>query len=380
MEIPLLDLKIQYQKIKKEIKIAIDEVLESQRFILGDKVKRLEDKIAKYSDCRFGIGVSSGTDALLISLMALDIKYGDIVITTPYTFFSTVGVITRLGAKPLFVDIDAKTYNMDPEKLGYLLERKAKDNIKAIIPIHLFGQCADMEPILELSNRFNIPVIEDAAQAIGAEYIKNGRRSRAGSMGILGCFSFFPSKNLGGYGDGGMVVTNNEELAKKVRMLRSHGSEKKYYHIYVGINGRLDALQAAVLLVKIKYLDEWSKKRKENAEFYKELFEKIGYQKFDIKLPVTEYNNRHIYNQFVIRVKKRDELKNFLKEKGISTEIYYPLPLHMQPCYKDLGYKEGDFPESEKAAKETLALPIFPELTQNQQEYIVDMIKRFYDK
>ena len=367
MQVPLLDLKAQYATIKDEIKAAIDEVLESQYFILGPKVQQFEEEIAEYCNVQHAVGVASGSDALLLALMAIDVSYGDEVITTPYTFFATAGSISRLGAKPVFVDIDEKTYNINPE----LIAKKITDKTKAIIPVHLYGQCADMDPILEIGKEYNLCIIEDAAQAIGAEY--KGRK--AGSMGDMGCLSFFPSKNLGGYGDGGMVITNNEELTERIRMLRVHGAKPKYYHSLIGLNSRLDALQAAVLSVKLKYLDGWSEFRRQNAENYNHLFADT-----DVVTPYVEPYNRHIYNQYIIRVSKRDELQEFLKERNIGTAIYYPVPLHLQGCYADLGYQEGDFPESENAAKETLALPIYSELTRNGQITVVEVIKEFIEQ
>ncbi|HPD61766.1 MAG TPA: DegT/DnrJ/EryC1/StrS family aminotransferase, partial [Thermodesulfobacteriota bacterium] len=356
MPIPLLDLKAQYATIRDEIKPAIDEVLESQLFILGEKVIKLEEAIANYSGSKFAVGVASGSDALLLALMALNVGYGDQVITTPYTFFATAGSIARLGAVPVFVDIDPKTFNISPQKISECLTTiSPKDKIKAIMPVHLYGQCADMDPILAIAREHGLPVIEDAAQAIGSQYM--GRK--AGSIGDLGCFSFFPSKNLGGFGDGGMVTTNNETLAEKVAILRVHGSKPKYYHKVIGLNSRLDALQAAALLVKIKHLDQWTANRRKNADYYRERFQKNGLDEF-VGLPKTAEGNFHIYNQFVTRVKHRDKLQQFLTQAGIGTEIYYPIPLHLQECFQYLGYKEGDLPESEKAARETLALPIYP--------------------
>jgi len=366
--VPLLDLKSQFIKIKDEIHSAIDGVLETQRFIMGPEVSALEEEIAAYSNCKYGIGVSSGTDALLISLMALDIKPGDEIITTPYTFFSTAGVIHRVGAKAVFVDIEEETYNIDPQQI----ENAITDKTKAIIPVHLYGQCADMDPILEIAQRRHLAVIEDAAQAIGAEY----KERRAGSMGTIGCFSFFPSKNLGGFGDGGMVVTNDEELRNKLIMLRMHGSEPKYYHSIVGGNFRLDAIQAAIVRVKLKYLDNWSQARQENAARYNDLFKKAGLDQTKVKLPVIQ-QNRHIFNQFIISVSKRDQLKEHLMKHNIGTEIYYPVPMHLQKCFEYLDYKKGDFPNSEKAADATLALPIYAELTVAQQEYVVNSIASF---
>ena len=378
MNIPLLDLKAQYAAIKDEIRTAIDEVLESQYFILGPKVEQLENEIARYCNTKYAVGVASGTDALLLSLMATDIGYGDEVITTSYTFFATAGSISRLGAKPVFVDIDPKTYNINPQ----LIEEKITDRTKAVIPVHLYGQCADMEPILETARKYNLRVIEDAAQAIGAKY----KDRKAGSMGDLGCLSFFPSKNLGGYGDGGMVVTNDEELAGKIRVLRVHGSKPKYYHSMIGCNSRLDALQAAVLSVKLKYLGTWTEKRRKNTEFYNTLFAEsglrtsdFGHQTSDIVLPHVADHNYHIYNQYTIRVKERDNLQAHLKTRGIGTALYYPLPLHLQECYAHLGYKEGDLPESEKASRETISIPVYPELTEEQQRYIVKAIQEFLE-
>lgn len=362
MAIPLVDLKAQYKTIKDEVNAAIQDVLESQYFILGPKVQELEEKIAAYCDVKYGIGVASGTDALLLSLMAIGAGYGDEVITTPFTFFATAGSISRLGAKPVFVDIDPKTYNINPE----LIEERITDKTRAIIPVHLYGQCADMNPILDIAKRHNLYVIEDAAQAIGAEY--KGRK--AASMGHLGCLSFFPTKNLGGYGDGGMVLTNDEGLAEKVSVLRVHGSRPKYYHSIVGCNSRLDALQAAVLLAKFNHLDEWSEARRQNAQVYNSLFTDTN-----VVAPYAESFNYHVYNQYVIRAKQRDRLKEVSKEAGVGTGIYYPVPLHLQECYSDLGYQPGDLPVSEKASKQVLALPIYPGLTQGQQEQIAKIIR-----
>lgn len=367
--IPLLDLKAQYAELREEILAAITRILESQQFILGPEVESLEAEVASYSHCRYGIGVSSGTDALLVSLMAIDLQQGDEVITTPYTFFATGGSISRLGGRPVFVDIDPQTYNIDPEKI----EAAITPRTKAIIPVHLFGQMADMDPIMAIAERYNLYVIEDAAQAIGAEY--KGRR--AGSIGHLGCFSFFPSKNLGGFGDGGMVVTNNAELADRVKLLRSHGARPKYYHKMVGGNFRLDALQAAVLRVKLKYLDNWTIARQRNAEQYQQLFTQAG---IEASLPYVAEARRHVYNQFVIRVQSRDSLMEYLKQNGIGCEIYYPVPLHLQDCFSNLGYKYGDLPISEKASLETLALPIYPSLNKAQQQRIVATIGSFKNR
>ena len=376
MQVPLLDLKIQYKVIKTEIQKALDEVLESQMFILGPKVADLESSIAEYSRTKYAVGVSSGTDALLAALIALDIKPGDEVITTPFTFFSTAGTISRLCARPVFVDIDPVTFNLDPAVLDSAVTRKTR----AVIPIHLFGQCADMDPVLEIARRRKIRVVEDAAQSIGAEY--KGRR--AGSMGDMGIFSFFPSKNLGGFGDGGMVVTNDGALAEKIKMLRNHGMHPKYYHKYVGGNFRLDALQAAVLNVKLKYLDGWSQGRRTNAAYYNRKFVQSGLvDRGLVRTPKAVHEksgdkNHHIYNQYTLRVKDRDKLQAFLRENQIGSEIYYPVPLHLQECFMDLGYKEGDFPVSEEAARTVLSLPIYPELTDAQKDYVVEKMVEFY--
>lgn len=369
-------MKKQYSRIKEEINQAIQEVLESQSFILGPFVEKFEAAVAAYLGVPYAIGVASGTDALLLSLMALGIKRNDQVITPAYTFFSTASSISRLGAKPVFLDIDPLTFNLDPQKLeDYLKKNNRKHGRpKAIIPVHLFGQMADMENIMPLARRFDLYVVEDAAQALGA---KNGAW-QAGTLGDLGCFSFYPSKNLGGCGDGGMVVTHDRELAARVRLLRVHGSEQKYYHRQIGICSRLDALQAAVLRVKLKYLNLWNEKRRKNAQIYQALFQETGINHHFVALPPLKKGYYHIFNQFVIRARRRDELRQYLNGKGIGTEVYYPIPLHLQECYRFLGYLPGSLPESEKAARETIALPIYPELTLAQQKKVVQTIKEFY--
>jgi dTDP-4-amino-4,6-dideoxygalactose transaminase len=382
MKVPLLDLKKQFDSIKTSIMAVTEEVYGSQQFILGPKVKELEEKVADYCRCRFAVGVSSGTDALLVSLMTAGIEPGDFVITTPYTFFATVGCISRVGGSPVFVDIEPDTFNMDPLKLKTTLAEMGEEQrarIKAIMPVHLFGQCADMEPILEVANQYHLEVIEDAAQAIGSEYaFGDGTVKRAGSMGSYGCFSFFPSKNLGAFGDGGMVTTNSREIYDRLVIMRGHGAQPKYYHKVIGGNFRLDALQAAILIVKLAHLDEWTAKRQENASLYRRLFETAGMK--EVTLPL-ENSKRHIYNQFVIKVdRKRDELRRFLNEHGVGSEIYYPLPLHIQECFRHFGFEENDFPVSMAAAKHSLALPIFPELTENQIRYVVDKIGEFFVK
>jgi dTDP-4-amino-4,6-dideoxygalactose transaminase len=376
MKVPLLDLKKQYHSIKEEILTVAEEIFESQYFILGPRVEALEKDIAGYCSSKHALGVSSGTDALLISLMAADIGSQHTVITTPYTFFATAGSIFRTGARPIFVDIAPDTYNMSPEGLESVIASMTDNELarlKAVIPVHLYGQCADMDPILKIAEEYHLVVIEDAAQAIGAEY----RGRRAGSMGDFGCFSFFPSKNLGAFGDGGMVTTDSDELYDKLRILRVHGSHPKYYHKLAGGNFRLDAFQAAVVSVKLKHLDTWTRARQENAGKYRKFFADSGIDAV-IKLPV-EKEDRHIYNQFVICVTdKRDELRLFLNEVGVGTEIYYPIPMHLQECFLGLNYKKGDFPVAEHAALHTLALPIYPELSEDQLAYVVEKIAAFY--
>lgn len=367
MNIPLLDLKTQYASMKAEIDAAIEEVLESQHFILGPKVEQCEKAIAAYSGCAHGIGVSSGSDALLACLMAEGIGPGDEVITTPYTFFATAGAVARLGATPIFVDIDPVSYNLDVSQVFAKISKKTR----AIIPVHLYGQMADINAVMEVANAHGLIVIEDAAQAIGAEY----KKRRAGSIGHYGCFSFFPSKNLGAAGDGGMIVTNDATRAEKLRILRGHGSMPKYYHKIVGGNFRLDAIQAAIVSVKLPHLDFWTAARQKNARIYNQLFKEAD---LPVNTPAVT-SDRHIFNQYVIRISVRDELQSDLKKKGIGTEIYYPVPMHLQECFAYLGYREGDFPESERAAKQTLALPIHPELTELQIRYVVDSISEFFD-
>jgi dTDP-4-amino-4,6-dideoxygalactose transaminase len=382
LKVPLLDLRKQYEKIKDEIMEATEEVYESQRFIQGPKVEELESLIAEYCGCRYAVGVSSGTDALLISLMTAGVGRNDLVITTPYTFFATIGSIVRVGAVPLMVDIEDRTFNMNPlllEQAVTSLDGEKRRRLKAIIPIHLFGQCADMDPIMKVAAKNDLIVIEDAAQAIGAEYqYPDGRKTRAGSMGQYGCFSFFPSKNLGAFGDGGMVTTNNPDIHDRLKIYREHGSKPKYFHRFIGGNFRLDALQAAILIVKFRHLDDWTEKRIANANLYRKLLH--GVNPDELFLP-PEKETRHIYNQFVIRLKtRRDALKEFLNERKIGCEIYYPVPLHRQECFRYLNLKENDFPASVKAASESLAIPIYPDLETDQIVYITDNIKDFLEK
>jgi dTDP-4-amino-4,6-dideoxygalactose transaminase len=368
--IPLLDLRAQYRQIREEVMAAITRVAESQAFVLGAEVESLEHDLAGYCRADHAIGCASGSDALLLSLMALGIGPGDEVLTTPFTFFATAGSICHAGAKPVFVDVQQDTFNLDPDMLGAVLDSHPR--VRAILPVHLFGGCADMDPILSIAAERGIPVIEDAAQSIGAEY----RGRRAGSLGQVGCFSFFPSKNLGAFGDGGMIVTSDPALAKRLRSLRVHGSTTKYIYDAIGFNSRLDALQAAILAVKFRYLDEWIRGRQRNAELYRRLFRQAG---LPVCLPEEQsYQTRHIYNQFVIRCPQRDELREYLRERGAGSEVYYPLPLHLQECFSHLGYRAGDFPISERLAGEVLALPIYPELTPEQVATVVDLISSFY--
>ncbi len=369
--VPLLDLKAQYRTIREEVLAEVTRVIDSQKFILGDDVKALETEIASYCSAKHAIGCASGSDALVLALMALDIGPGDKVITTPYTFFATAGAISRVGATPVFADVEPDTFNLDVEKIAVALERHPET--RAIIPVHLFGACAAMDELCSLAAKSGVSIVEDAAQSIGSEY--NGRR--AGSIGNIGCFSFFPSKNLGAFGDGGMLTTNDGALAEKLRALRVHGTKRKYYHDWVGVNSRLDALQAAVLRVKLRRLDAWTEARGRNAALYRRLFHDLG---IPVTAPIEKpYQSRHVYNQFVILGRRRNELQAFLKEHGIGTEVYYPLPLHMQACFSALGYQRGDFPVSERLANESLALPVFAELTPEDVRYVCENIRQFYN-
>lgn len=370
MNIPLLDLRAQFATIREETMAAVTRVFENQSFVLGAEVEAFEQECAQYCQVKHAIGCASGSDALLLALLALDIGHGDEVITVPFTFFATGGAIARTGAVPVFTDISAQDFNLDVAQL----ERAISPRTRAIMPVHLFGQCAAMEAIQKVADKYQLPVIEDAAQAIGAEI----RGRRAGTMGTIGCFSFFPSKNLGGAGDGGLLTTNDDALADKLRMLRVHGSSVKYFHQYVGINSRLDALQAAVLRVKLKYLDEWTRARQRNAARYNALFAAAGIE--EIRLPAAHADHRHIYNQYTIRCERRDALMSYLREQSIGTEIYYPLPLHLQECFAPLNYREGSLPVSEQIAKDCLSLPIYPELTDEMQQHVVTRIREFYQR
>jgi len=368
-----LDLKKQYQSIKKEIDQAVKNTLDNCNFILGPEVEKLENNVAKYCDVKYGIALNSGTDALLLSLRALGIKSGDEIIVPSFTFIATAEVVALLGAKPVFADINPKTFNIDSGKIEKLITKKTK----AIIPVHLFGLMAEMDEIMKIAKKHKLRVIEDAAQAIGAKYLpagKHGRKKSVCSFGDCGCLSFFPSKNLGGYGDGGMVVTNNKKLAEKIRILRAHGTKRKYYHQIIGTSSRLDALQSAVLNVKLKHLDKWTKARQKNAIYYTQKLKNIK----EINVPAFPYPVFHVFNQYTIRTEKRDQLQKYLTRNGIPTQIYYPFPLHIQPAFRYLGYKKGSLPETEKACREVLSLPIYPELTRKEQNYIIKKIKEFY--
>lgn len=374
MNISILDLKRQYQSIKSEIDSAIARVIESGQFILGPEVEALERAVAQYLKVKHAIGVASGTDALWLALKAANVGLGDKVIVPSFTFFATAGAVCNVGAIPVFADIDPQTFNIDPRFVRDLLgsDAQLQERAKAIIPVHLYGQPAEMDEILQIAQRYNLVVIEDAAQAIGAQY----KDRPVGTLGHLGCFSFFPTKNLGAYGDGGLVVTNDDALAERVRMLRVHGSKPKYYHHIVGTNSRLDALQAAILRVKLAHLDEWTRARQRIAAHYDQAFSQLD----GLVVPYQASDRTHIYHQYTIRVidERRDALQKFLKEHGIGTEIYYPLPLHLQPCFAHLGYREGQLPESERASREVLSLPIFPELTNQEREYIITSIQQFF--
>lgn len=371
MKVFLLDLKAQYKSIKNEINKAILRIVEGGNFILGENVKGLEDEIARYVGCKYAIACASGTDALILALRALGIKSGDEVITSPFTFFATATSITSVGAKPIFVDIEKKTYNIFPK----LIEKKITKRTKAIIPVHIYGQMANMSEILKIAKKYNLKVVEDACQSIGSEQKIKGRLQKAGNIGDIGCFSFFPSKNLGGYGDGGIITTNNKDIADKIKMLRVHGSQKRYYHDVLGYNSRLDEIQAAILRVKLKYLDIWNRKRIENAKYYDKKFYKYN---LPVIIPHRDDYNKHIYHCYAVRVKDRDKLVEFLKQQGISTLIHYPVPLHLQKALSFLGHKNGDFPITEKVCNEILSLPMYPELTKKHINFVVEKIANFY--
>jgi dTDP-4-amino-4,6-dideoxygalactose transaminase len=386
MKVPLVDLKGQYRKMRAEVRRAVDEVLDSQLFILGPAVKKFEEAAASYLKCSAAVGVASGSDALLLSLMALGIGPEDAVLVPPFTFFSTVSAITRLGAMPIFVDIDPQSFLMDPKETERVFEEhsrlQSRRRIKALLPVHLFGQCCPMTPFLALARTHHLHIVEDVAQAFGARALPaDGASKAAGTVGGLGCYSFFPSKNLGGAGDGGLVATDRPDLAERVRTLRVHGASFKYHHQVVGLNSRLDSIQAAVLSVKLRYLDRWCDARIKCAGRYERLFSSTGLVgKEIISLPSPGKDNSHVFNLYVIRATKRDELKRFLSEQGVQTGVYYPLPLHLQPCFAFLEYRKGDFPHSELAASQVLALPLYPEISSNQQEFVVQKIADFYKR
>lgn len=369
MKVPAVNLQAQIEPLRAELLAAIERIIDSQQFVLGSEIKALEEEVAQYSETSYAIGCASGSDALLLALMALDVKAGDEVITTPFTFFATAGAVARLGARPIFVDIDGPRYNIDPGRI----EAAITSRTRAIIAVHMYGQCADMEPLIEIAARHQLPLIEDAAQAIGAE----DRGRRAGSMGRMGCFSFYPTKNLGGAGDGGLLTTNDDELAARLRALRVHGGVSEYLHTEVGINSRLDALQAAVLRVKLPHLDDWSNARSERAHRYNQLLSGANLP-YELASPFIRPDGRHVFHQYVVRAPKyRDALMEHLAQRSVGTKVYYPVPLHLQECFRYLRYQEGAFPEAESAALETFALPIYPELTDEEQDYVVDSLRSF---
>jgi dTDP-4-amino-4,6-dideoxygalactose transaminase len=385
-KVPLLDLKAQYAQIRAEVLPVIESVCASQHFILGEHVRAFEAEVAQYCGSSAGIGVSSGTDALLLALMAFGIGAGDEVITSPFTFFATAGTIARTGARPVFCDIDPETFNISAAAVESFIERQCRvdqgvlvnrwtgGRIRALMPVHLYGQSADMDGLVRIARAYGLRIIEDAAQAIGTEYSDG---TRVGSIGDIGCFSFFPSKNLGAFGDAGLCTTNDPDLAEHMRVLRVHGGKPKYFHAFIGGNFRIDELQAAILRVKLKHLDAWTEARQRNAAYYSAAFERAGLAPH-IVTPRAPAAGRHIFNQYAIRAERRDELRAALTERGIGTEIYYPVPLHLQQCFAHLGHQQGDFPESERAAAETLALPVYPELSEAQLAHVVAAVAEFY--
>lgn len=384
MQIPLLDLRPQHEGLRDEIIAAVTDVIDSTRYIMGPELEQFEEAVAEYSGCKYALGVSSGTDALLLALMSLNIGPGDKVLVPDFSFFATAGVVSRLNAEPVFLEIDPKTFNLCPKHLEEKLESYTEEElaqVKAVIPVHLFGQCADMQAILGVAQQFGIAVVEDAAQAIGAEYRLNGEARRAGAMSDVGCMSFFPSKNLGGVGDGGMVTTNDTELHHQLHIKRVHGAEPKYYHKVIGGNFRMDPIQACVLRIKLQRLEAWHEQRRQNAAQYNQLLGETQLE--EVVCPAAVYQddnllNHHIYNQYTVRVQRREDLRKFLQERGVATEIYYPVPFHRQECFADLVYQPGSLPESDRAAREVLALPIYPGLTTEMQEYVVENLVEFY--
>ena len=384
MQVPLLDLRPQHEGLRDEIIAAVTDVIDSTRYIMGPELERFEEAVAEYSGCKYALGVSSGTDALLLALMSLNIGPGDKVLVPDFSFFATAGVVSRLNAEPVFLEIDPTTFNLCPKHLEEKLESYTEEElaqVKAVIPVHLFGQCADMQAILGVAQQFGIAVVEDAAQAIGAEYRLNGEARRAGAMSDVGCMSFFPSKNLGGVGDGGMVTTNDTELHHQLHIKRVHGAEPKYYHKVIGGNFRMDPIQACVLRIKLQCLEAWHEQRRQNAAQYNQLLGETQLE--EVVCPAAVYQddnllNHHIYNQYTVRVQRREDLRKFLQERGVATEIYYPVPFHRQECFADLVYQPGSLPESDRAAREVLALPIYPGLTTEMQEYAVENLVEFY--
>ena len=384
MQVPLLDLHPQHEGLRDEIIAAVTDVIDSTRYIMGPELEQFEEAVAEYSGCKYALGVSSGTDALLLALMSLSIGPGDKVLVPDFSFFATAGVVSRLNAEPVFLEIDPTTFNLCPKHLEEKLESYTEEElaqVKAVIPVHLFGQCADMQAILGVAQQFGIAVVEDAAQAIGAEYRLNGEARRAGAMSDVGCMSFFPSKNLGGVGDGGMVTTNDTELHHQLHIKRVHGAEPKYYHKVIGGNFRMDPIQACVLRIKLQRLEVWHEQRRQNAAQYNQLLGETQLE--EVVCPAAVYQddnllNHHIYNQYTVRVQRREDLRKFLQERGVATEIYYPVPFHRQECFADLVYQPGSLPESDRAAREVLALPIYPGLTTEMQEYVVENLVEFY--
>jgi len=370
MKVPLLDLRAQHESLRDELLTAMHRVMDTQQFVLGPDVQALEDESSRHTKTRHAVGCASGSDALLLALMALGVTAGDEVITSPFTFFATAAAIARVGARPVFVDIDPLTYNIDPAAIEAVITPRTR----VMVPVHLFGQCAEMSPLLKISERYQLPIVEDAAQAIGSE----DRGRPAGSIGRIACFSFYPTKNLGGAGDGGLLTTDDDALAQRLRMLRAHGGGPEYHHREIGINSRLDTLQAAVLRVKLKYLKGWSAERQKKAQRYNQLFHEAKLE-FELIPPFVREETRHIFHQYVVRIPQhRDAIIKHLDQKGVGTKIYYPVPLHRQECFEYLGYEEGEFPEAERAARETVALPCFPELTEEQQQYVVNAISSFH--
>jgi dTDP-4-amino-4,6-dideoxygalactose transaminase len=382
--VPLLDLRRQYSRIGGEVLEAVNRVCASQQYILGPEVEAFERELVAYCGAHEAVGCASGTDALWLALAAAGVAPGDQVLTTPFSFFASASAIVRAGARPVFADIDPQTFNLNPARVESFLRSAKRDKLRALLPVHLYGQCADMDSFEKLADEFRLSLVEDAAQAIGASWENKKERRRAGSMGIAAAFSFYPTKNLSAYGEAGIVTTNSAEMAEHMRRLRNHGSQSKYLHEEVGWNCRLDAMQAAVLRVKLKYVTEWNEARRQRAALYDQLFADAGLTSSQadnpgpIQLPFTSDRAHHVFHQYVVRAYRRDELREFLTARKIGTEVYYPIPLHLQPCFVYLAYREGDFPEAERSAKEVLALPMFPELTEEEQRWVVASVADFY--